>query len=490
MKIRKAVGTVLGVLLLAAGPALKAQGTGNVFLEAREEVFYMMAALQAAGYRPAVATEESRLLHRELQTALYGVHAPSVEELRTFYEEHRIAEDPGASFAQYISLALLLGSAPDFDLKVQQRDLPPDAKRVAEFVPLLKKFYEEARLSQLWVRFEPHYRKEIGRYSPLVRRAITEVDAYLRLPAGGYLGRNFRIFLELLGSPSLVQARIYRSDYFVVVTPLEEPRLEQIRHQYLHFVLDPLAGKYVNQINRNNPLLQYVQQAPLLGREYKMDYPLLATESLIRAVELRLSRPDAVKGQAGAKKHAAEGFILAPYFYSALQIFEKQPQGMTRYFRPLFEEMEGKALREQLEAIEFTQRAEPLAPVLSERERDLLKGNRYISEGKFLDARMAFLDMLEKYGEEDGEMLLGMGIASSNLRKPGLAQRYLKKALEFTGDARVSTWSHVFLGRIHDLMGRRREALAQYEAALVTAGAYPLALQAAQQGLKKPFGTL
>ena len=63
---------------------------------------------------------------------------------------------------------------------------------------------------------------------------------------------------------------------------------------------------------------------------------------------------------------------------------------MTRYFRLLFEEMEGEALREQLKAIEFTQRAEPLAPVLSERERDLLKGNRYISEGKFLDARMAF----------------------------------------------------------------------------------------------------
>ena len=47
-----------------------------------------------------------------------------------------------------------------------------------------------------------------------------------------------------------------------------------------------------------------------------------------------------------------------------------------------------------------------------------------------------------------------------------------------------------FWGGFHDLMGRRREALAQYEAALVTAGAYPLALQAAQQGLKKPFGTL
>ena len=274
VKIRKAVGIVLGVLLLAAGPTLKAQGTGNVFLEASEEVFYMMAALHAAGYRPAAATEESRLLHRELQTALHGVHAPSVEELRTFYEEHRIAKDPGASFAQYISLALLLGSAPDFDLKVQQRDLPPDAKRVAEFVPLLKKFYKEARLSQLWVRFEPHYRKEIGRYSPLVRGAITEVDAYLRLLAGGYLGRNFRIFLELLGSPSLVQARIYRSDYFVVVTPLEEPRLEQIRHQYLHFVLDPLAGKYVNQINRNNRAVAVRSAGPSAGARIQDGLPI------------------------------------------------------------------------------------------------------------------------------------------------------------------------------------------------------------------------
>ena len=490
MRVKRTALLICLCMGFAGRAPLAAQGTGNVFLEASEEVFYMMAALQAAGYRPVAATEESRLLHRELQSALNGVNTPSVEELRTFYEEHRIPEDPGASFAQYISLALLLGSAPDFDLKIQQRDLPPDAKRVAEFVPLLKKFYKEAKLSQIWVWVEPHYQKEIGRYSPLVRADLTEVDAYLRLPTGSYLGRNYRVFLELLGSPSLVQARIYRSDYYVVATPLEEPKLEEIRHQYLHFVLDPLAGKYVNQINQNNPLLQYVQQAPLLGREYKTDYPLLATESLIRAVELRLTRRDAEKGQAEAKKHAAEGFILVPYFYSALQIFEQQPQGMTRYFRPLFEEMKGEALKEQLKAIKFTQRAEPLAPILSERERDLLQGNRYISQGKFLEARMAFLDMIEKYGEEDGEMLLGMGIASSNLRKPGLAQRYLKMALEVTGDARVSTWSHVFLGRIHDLMGRRKEAVGQYEAALVTAGAYPLALQAAQQGLKKPFGTL
>jgi hypothetical protein len=40
---------------------------------------------------------------------------------------------------------------------------------------------------------------------------------------------------------------------------------------------------------------------------------------------------------------------------------------------------------------------------------------------------------------------------------------------------RIVTWSHVYVGRLDELNGKRHAALAQYHAALLTAAALPIA---------------
>ena len=485
---RKVLLVLIG-LLLACVPVRADEGTGNVSLGFREELFYVMAAIHAAGYNPGGASQESRVLRQALEVELSRREIPSVADLRSFYDGHRVPDEAGASLGQYISLGLLLGSAPDFPFTVNEQDLPPDAKRVAEFVPLLRRFYEEAQLSRLWAQLEPHYGKEVERYSPRVRQAIAEADGYLRRPAGRYLGRTYSIFLELLASPSLIQARIYGAHYYLVAAPLDQPKLEELRHQYLHFVLDPLAAKYVLQINQSRSLVEVVKDAPRLGTEYKTDFPLLATESLIRAIELRMDTPEEEKTKVRLQDDVEEGFILVPYFYAALQKFAKQKQGFNRYFPTLFTDLRPKKVQAKLGTVKFKGRTTPASPVLSEREQILRRANDSISQGQFLEAKRLFEEALERFGEDDEQALFGLGIATSNLRKPGLAKRYFSRAIEVTRDPRISTWSHIFLGRILDLNGRREDAVARYRSALVTAGAYPLALQAAQQGLQKPFGS-
>ena len=487
--MKKKILVFLACMVFVFSPGLRGQSTGNVVLEPHEELFYVMAALHVAGYNPGIASEESRLLRDALNAELRGKEIPSRAGLEAFYESHRIAEDPGANLGQYISLALLLSSAPDFKFTIKKEDLPPDAARIADFVPLLRKFYLEARLGLVRTRLQAHYDKEVSRYSPKIREAIAQIDGYLRLPGGAYLGRTYSIVLELLGSPSLVQARIYGANYFLVITPLDEAKTEEIQHQYLHFVLDPLAAKYVHQINEKRVLGGLAQKAPRLGREYKADFPLLATESLFRTVEIRMSGLEEEEEKKQVQKVLEEGFILAPYFLSALDRFEKQVQGMNRYFPVMFEEIKPDREAKALQDVKFAEPDAPLPPQASARERLLQRANNYIAEGRFPEAKALFEQALDTYGENDEQALFGLGIASSNLRKPGLAQRYFGKTLEVTRDSRISTWSRIFLGRIHDLSGRRREALNQYRAALVTAGAFPLALQAAQKGLHAPFGS-
>ena len=72
----------------------------------------------------------------------------------------------------------------------------------------------------------------------------TLIDACLRAGTGGYLGRRFSVYIELLGAPEQVQTRNYGDDAFVIVTPSEKPRMYDIRHAYLHFQIDPIMIKY------------------------------------------------------------------------------------------------------------------------------------------------------------------------------------------------------------------------------------------------------
>ena len=50
---------------------------------------------------------------------------------------------------------------------------------------------------------------------------------------------RFQIYIDLLGAPNQIQTRSYGSNYYVVVTPSAEPRIRDVRHAYLHYLLDP-----------------------------------------------------------------------------------------------------------------------------------------------------------------------------------------------------------------------------------------------------------
>jgi hypothetical protein len=48
-------------------------------------------------------------------------------------------------------------------------------------------------------------------------------------------------------------------------------------------------------------------------------------------------------------------------------------------------------------------------------------------------------------------------------------------------------WSHVYLGRMHDLDGDRDQALADYRAALAVSGVPEEARSAAQRGIEQAY---
>jgi tetratricopeptide (TPR) repeat protein len=481
------------IAVLMAPAAARPQSAGNVLLEPNEQLFCVLAALNAAGYDAGMGSSAAGDTRRMVREYLQAQHAPVLPELKKFYDEHRVKDDPSTEMGQYVSLALLVGSPPDFKLTVAEGELPPDARDVAGFLPLLRKFYAQANMLHLWAQIQPRYDAAVARYTDAVRQSFVLTEAYMRFPSGAYLGRTYAIYIDLLGAPEQVQARIYGLNYYLVITTSQELKLDEIRHQYMHFLLDPLAAKYAFEIDQKVVLRSIAHQAPMLGLDFKDDFGLLITECLIRALELRMDKRPAADAQKRLDEMTSQGLILVHYFYDSLLAFEHQDASMTIYYKPMILAIDTRAEQRRLFPVQFATRppapVTKVAPEKSEEEKLLEQADDQFFQGKYPEAKATYQAVLEKDDPKSERAIYGMAVVYANTRKPDLAEEYFQKALATAHDLRIVTWSHIYLGRLDDLNGKRDAALAQYHAALLTAAAYPMALRAAQSGMETPFGS-
>ncbi|MGH9860543.1 MAG: hypothetical protein ACRD5F_11020, partial [Candidatus Acidiferrales bacterium] len=89
--------------------------------------------------------------------------------------------------------------------------------------------------------------------------------------------------------------------------------------------------------------------------------------------------------------------------------------------------------------------------------------------------------------------LYGAGISAALLRDVERAKRLFQRVITGAGverrasDARWLAWSHVYLGRIYDVEGKRDLALTEFRAALAIENAPENVRAAAQRGLEKGY---
>jgi tetratricopeptide (TPR) repeat protein len=88
------------------------------------------------------------------------------------------------------------------------------------------------------------------------------------------------------------------------------------------------------------------------------------------------------------------------------------------------------------------------------------------------------------YGLAVASVLQGNGERAKELfEKLVAAPAQAGQQAAMTGDPGILAWSHVYLGRIHDLQGDRELAVNEYHAALAVPGAPEAARLAAQNGV-------
>ena len=479
--------------LLPAVPAA-AQSTAKATLDASETLFSVLAAIGNCGYEAASAEP----VHAQVEADIAKAVAASKEaqaasaEMCAFYRDHQ-QPDSARDLAQYVSLAHNLGEPPKFTLKVKEADLPPDAAYVLGFVPLLARFSELANLRHIWQEHRYQYDELMLRSHDPVSKMILSTDVYLRVPSSGFVGRAFTVYLEPMAAPGQVNARNYGADYFIVVSPAGNSlRLDQIRHTYLHFILDPLLLKRANAMARMAPLLRTVQDAPL-DDIYKRDVALLATESLIRAVEARMAGAGKKAEPARlreADKAMAEGYVLTRYFFEQLMKFENEPEGLRDALPDWLHFLDVGRETKRAESVRFASTAAPSAEVVAapKPKAGLLDlAEQRLSADDYDGAHNLAQKALDQKQEDAGRALFILARAASMNKDIRGARDYFERTVEVARDPKLRAWAHIYLGRISDIQENREAALEHYKAALSAGDAAPDTRAAAERGLKEPY---
>lgn len=455
-----------------------------------------MTALNACGYDQELDVSDPLRSQIRGEVAKAIQASPEVKEatraMCQVYDDHQ-QPDSSRTLAQFVSLALYLTPPPALTPTVRDTELPPDATAVFAFLPLMQKFYEVAGLHAIWERHRQAYSSLTERYHEPLSKMLFDTEIYLKLPSSGYLGHQFTVYLDPMGAPGQTNARNYGSDYFVVISPGKGSSLkvEQIRHTYLHYLLDPLALKYPTTLKRLEPLLEAVKTAPM-DESFKSDVSLLVTECLIRAIEVRTGPlgkvPEEARDQA-VEASMEQGFILTGYYYDALVQFEKDPAGLRNAYGDMLTGIEVGKEEKRAAQIQFANQADPELLHLSRplEGKLLVTAEQRLSAGDAETAQKLAQEALDEKSEDPGRALFILAQVATMNRDIQGARTYFQRALEVAQEPKVVAWSHIYLGRIFDLQEDRLAALDHYRAALSAGAALPEAKAAAERGLQQPY---
>jgi hypothetical protein len=488
-----------------AQQAAPSSDTG-ISVDASPQIFATMCALDAAGFDADESTLSEMPARRALREDLLKMHGPATEAMRQFYRDHALAS-PTETLTPFMTFALVADLPPSFQLPGNTDSLPPSVLTIDGFQPLLAGFYREAQLEARWARIEPESEPLIVRFRAELRRIVTFSDAYLREIEKPSNGRQFAVYVEpLVGART--NFRNSGDHYAIVVGSFSDSSVNTIQHAYLHFMLDRFVLRYRPVVDTKRALLSTAARAPQLPQEYHDDFVSLVDECLIKAVELRLRHLSADRLEEELKIADESGFILVRPLVAQLQKFEKDAPAMSYYFPTLITGIDVQAEQKRASALTFA--AADAVPAraehgqsddtqASELERWLTEGNRQIASRDAEAASATFQTAFAKY-PNDSRVVYGLAISSVLSGHGDRAKDLFEQLVSARGlpvpssggsaepaSPSILAWSHVYLGRIHDLEDERELAVNEYQAALAVEGAPEAARVAAQNGVETTY---
>ena len=463
-------------------------------LDSDIRLFTVLAAINLAGYDSGLDSTPDNSLRRAIRTDLSDFHGSSKQLLRSFYDQHKLP-DPNDTLAQYVSYALMAEGPPSFRLTASlPTELPPDVRRIRGFGSILAEFYSQAPIEHLWSKYQHYFDREIARYQEPLIESLFEATGYVRISPTSREVQGFQVIFDLLGGTNQLNVRSYLGNVYVIVHPSKHLYVDEIRHAFLLHLLDRLAIRNGDHIRGKSVLSRFAMFAPALNEAYKENFQLLVSKSLVKAIEARLARLTRAERERQVDQDLHEGYILTPYFFDALERYEKQSADMAIYYPEMIKGIDLRYEAQRLQSVEFSEtpapRSDPMVaqPQSSEADTLLHQGELLLADRKPLQAQKKFALALTKEGGSKSDITYGLARASLAEGDADSATQFFKQTLESFPDPHIKAMSHVYLGRIADVMGAREKAIEQYKIGLAVPNIPDGVRELAMTGLTQPFG--
>ena len=499
-----------------AGPAIE--------LVDAEPLFFMAAALNACGYDEGLAESDPIRQHvrDEVNRALTASEdaRKKRDAVCLYVAQHRMTGTV-KDISQYVSLALYLTAPPELETSVELPEMPPDSTQVVEILPLLRDFATSVDLNGIWLTLRHSYDEEINHLHEPLTQMILSTNYYLKMPASTYDGRRFLVVVEPQLNPRTINSRVYGPDFVVVVSPVNgQIRMNDVRHTYLHYLIEPLLYERTGAMDRFLPILKQVKDAPLDYR-LRADIVDLTIECLIKAVEARTMdtgiapyvtpkderREDFERVQternavnqkmeqvrvAQVRHDMAQGYVLTAYFYEQLLRFEKDPTSLKDAIGEIVYGMDVDHEVNRAKLVTFDKQADD--DVLRRSAPRKLTGLD-LAEAKLSAGDLATATSIAKQtladssdsASDTGRANFILARAAIMTGRPDDAMAGFQKAAETAKETRIQAWSHIYLGRMADLSCKRDEALIEYKAALAVRDGQQDTRLAAERGIKAAY---
>lgn len=306
----------------------------GVQIRPEPRLIVVMAALDAAGFDPTPKDEEPSVFRAQLRRDLANLDPELRQRLTSFYERNKLRAangrepTPAEQAARYVSLAYVLGSAPDFEEPARSLDLPAGLLEVLDFAPLVREFYRKSGIDERMPGYLRAYQEEGSRLRRSTATAVYSVVSYLntrpitttieRIPTKAPAGnkpkkgapqviyttreheRRFTLVPDLLAAPGTINFRVIADDYFIVVPYCDEtkhycfgrdnnPASPEVRRAYIQYIVDPLVVRFNRDISaRKEQLKQLLDARATAGATVSPDAYLMVGRSLVTAIDVRL----------------------------------------------------------------------------------------------------------------------------------------------------------------------------------------------------------
>jgi len=473
----------------------------NVTISRDVRLFATMAALNAAGFNIEFGSQYHPV-REAVRKYSADVDPDLIARLKAYYTARKGDQTDESQLAKYISLAVNLSDPPDFKPVTREENLPPDARAVVGFAPLIAEFYDKAHIGRHWLELRSEYDHAIAQIAPSLRELIVRTDAYMRVPLGTNAPLSLSIYLELAAPVNTVNVRSNQDSYFVIIGDSTNPKVDDIRHAYLHFQLDGLVTRNLSRFQNASQLLDLVKKAEGVDPEYVSEFRVMVAESLIRAVELRMDKIPGVRAKDAVNSFYRSGLLLTPYFYSVLEGYEKGESSLRDALPEMARNVQLSAEKARFQDTFYKIPAPAKAVVRSEVPEptppepppnpvaDLLsQAQTAFNAGELNKAESAFERVLSDFDRDNGPAEYGLGLIASKKGDSDEAKQYFDRVIRHTSvEPRMKVWSYIYRARIFDLECSRDRAIEYYEQAVKVGDNSQNAQAAARDGLEKPYG--